>query len=72
VFATPGHVLFFGPWMIGVLLAVVIVSESSILINEWDRKRAGLRTMPRWRVLFGIAVIIAAIAGVLHIGGYLG
>jgi hypothetical protein len=72
VLATPGHVLYYGQWMIGILLAVVIVSESSILINEWDRKRAGLRTVSRWRVLFGIAVIVAAMAGVLHIGGYLG
>jgi hypothetical protein len=72
VLATPGHVLYYGPWRIGVLLTVVIVSETSILINEWDRKRSGVPTVPRWRVLFGIAVIVAAIAGVLRIGGYLG
>jgi hypothetical protein len=57
--------------LIGVLQSVVIASESSILINEWDGKRSGLPTVPRWRVLFGIAVIVAAMAGVFHTVGYL-
>jgi hypothetical protein len=72
VLTAPVLVLYYGLWMIGVLLAVVIVSECLIRINEWDRKRSGLRTVSRWRVLFGIAVIVAAVGGVLHIGGYFG
>ena len=59
-------------FLIGVVLALVLTSETIILVAQYDRRQAGLPTVARWRVLFGVAVILAALAGVLRIGGYLG
>jgi hypothetical protein len=57
-------------FLIGVLLAVITTSETMILLGQLDRKRACLTTLPRWRVLFSVAVILGGILGILSIGGY--
>jgi len=52
-------------FLIGVVLALVLTSETVTLVTQCDKGQAGLPTVARWRVQFGVAVILAALAGLL-------
>jgi len=58
-------------FLIGVVLALVLTSETVTLVTQCDKRQAGLPTVARWRVQFGVAVILAGAAGLAWSLGFL-